>query len=86
MDSRVPCPRYKGFVVEPVPAQPHLSLGSTQKSNEDKCHDFENKKVKDFFCTKHNVQYVLHKINLYPMFAVYMYKNIDMLKSKHYTR
>jgi hypothetical protein len=39
----------KGFVVEPVPAQPHLSPGSTQKSNEGKCHDFENKKGKDFF-------------------------------------
>jgi hypothetical protein len=39
----------KGFVVEPVPAQPHLSPGSTQKSNECKCHDFENKKGKDFF-------------------------------------
>jgi hypothetical protein len=36
-------------VVEPVPAQPHLSPGSTQKSNEGKCHDFENKKGKDFF-------------------------------------
>jgi hypothetical protein len=78
----------KGFVVEPVPPQPHLSPGSTQKSNEGKCHDFENKKGKDsfffffFFCTKHNIQYVLHKINLYPMFAVYMYENIDMLKSK----
>jgi hypothetical protein len=49
VDSRVPCPRYKGFVVEPVPAQPHLSPGSTQKSNESKCHDFENKKGKDLF-------------------------------------
>ena len=39
----------KGFVVEPVPARPHLSPGSTQKSNEGKCHDFENKKGKDFF-------------------------------------
>jgi hypothetical protein len=58
--------------VEPVLAQPHLSPGSTQKSNECKCHDFENKKGKDFFCTKHNIQYVLHKINLYPMFAVYI--------------
>ena len=86
MASCVPCPRYKGFVVEPVPAQPHLSPGLTQKSNEGECHDFENKKGKDFFCTKHNIQYVLHKINLYPMFAVYMYKNIDMLKSKYNTR
>jgi hypothetical protein len=77
----------KGFVVEPVLAQPHLSPGSTQKSNEGKCHDFENKKGKDFFfCTKQNIRYVLHKIRLYPMFAVYMYKNIDMLKSKHYMR
>jgi hypothetical protein len=49
VDSRVPCPRYKGFVVELVPAQPHLSPGSTQKSNEGKSHDFENKKGKDFF-------------------------------------
>jgi hypothetical protein len=39
-----------------------------------------------FFCTKHNIEYVLQKINLYPMFALYMYKNIDILKSKHYTR
>ena len=42
----------------------HLSLGSTQKSNEGKCHDFENKKGKDFFFffhTKHNIQYVLQK-------------------------
>ena len=39
----------KGFMVEPVLAQPHLSSGSTQKSNEGKCHDFENKKGKDFF-------------------------------------
>jgi hypothetical protein len=39
----------KGFVVEPVPAQPHLSPGSTQKSNECICHDFESKKGKDFF-------------------------------------
>jgi hypothetical protein len=39
----------KGFVVEPVLARPHLSPGSTQKSNEGKCHDFENKKGKDFF-------------------------------------
>ena len=39
----------KGFVVEPILAQPHLSSGSTQKSNEGKCHDFENKKGKDFF-------------------------------------
>ena len=39
----------KGFVVEPVLTQPHLSPGSTQKSNECKCHDFENKKRKDFF-------------------------------------
>ena len=39
----------KGFVVEPVPARPHLSPGSTQKFNEGKCHDFENKKGKDFF-------------------------------------
>ena len=76
----------KGFVVEPVPAQPHLSPGSTQKSNECKCHDFENKKGKDFFVQSTIYKYVLHKINLYPMFAVYMYKNIDMLKSKHYTR
>jgi hypothetical protein len=62
----------KGFVVEPVLAQPHLSPGSTQKSNECICHDFESKKGKDFFCTKHNIQYVLHKINLYPMFAVHI--------------
>jgi hypothetical protein len=62
----------KGFVVEPVLAQPHLSPGSTQTSNECKCHDFENKKGKDFFYTKHSIQYVLHKINLYPMFAVYI--------------
>jgi hypothetical protein len=62
----------KGFVVEPVPAQPHLSPGSTQKSNECKCHDFESKKGKRLFCTRHNIQYVLHKINLYPMFAVYI--------------
>ena len=27
----------------------HLSPGSTQKSNECKCHDFKNKKGKDFF-------------------------------------
>jgi hypothetical protein len=27
----------------------HLSPGSTHKSNEGKCHDFENKKEKDFF-------------------------------------
>jgi hypothetical protein len=27
----------------------HLSPGSTQKSNEGKCHDFENKMGKDFF-------------------------------------
>ena len=46
----------------------------------------KTKRKKTFFCTKHNIQYVLHKINLYPMFAVYMYKNIGMLKSKHYTR
>ena len=39
----------KGFVVEPIPAQPHLSPGSTQKSNEGKCHDFESKREKTFF-------------------------------------
>ena len=27
---------------------------------------------------------ILQKLNLYPMFAVYMYKNIDMHKSKYY--
>ena len=86
MDSRVPCPRYKrvrgGACTSPAPPE----SGFDPKSNEGKCHDFENKKGNDFFCTKHNIQYVLHKINLYPMFAVYMYKNIDMLKSKQYTR
>ena len=35
-------------MVELVPAQPHLSPGSTQKSNEGKCHDFENKREKTF--------------------------------------
>ena len=74
----------KGFMVEPVPARPHLSPGSTQKSNE--CSWFWKQKGKRLFCTKHNIWYVLHKINLYSMFAIYMYKNIDMLKSKHYTR
>ena len=48
----------KGFVVEPVPAQPHLSPGSTQKSNEDKCHDFENEKGKDFFFFLYKAQYI----------------------------
>ena len=46
----------KGFVVEPVPAQPHLSLGSTQKSNEGKCHDFENKREKTFL---YKAQYII---------------------------
>ena len=46
----------KGFVVEPVPAQPHLSPGSTQKSNEGKCHDFENKREKTFL---YKAQYII---------------------------
>jgi hypothetical protein len=76
----------KGFVVEPVLAQPHLSPGSTQKSNECICHDFESKKGKDFFVQSTIYNMCCIKKNLYPMFAVYMYKNIDMLKSKQYTR
>jgi hypothetical protein len=47
----------KGFVVEPVPAQPHLSPGSTQKSNECICHDFESKKGKRLFLYK--AQYII---------------------------
>uniref|UniRef100_A0A2N9HCR7 Uncharacterized protein n=1 Tax=Fagus sylvatica TaxID=28930 RepID=A0A2N9HCR7_FAGSY len=31
VDSRVPCPRYKGFVVEPVPAQPPPESGFDPK-------------------------------------------------------
>ena len=46
----------------------------------------KTKREKTFFVQGTIYKYVLHKINLYPMFAVYMYKNIDMLKSKHYTR
>jgi hypothetical protein len=46
----------------------------------------KTKREKIFFRTKHNIEYVLQEINLYPMSAVYMYNNIDMLKSKHYTR
>jgi hypothetical protein len=40
-----------------------------------------------FFFLQNTIQNMCcKKINIYPMFAVYMYKNIDMLKSKHYTR
>ena len=75
----------KGFVVEPVLAQPHLSPGSTQKSNECKCHDFENKKRKDFF-----VQSTIYNMCCIKQISIlcsqFIYKNIDMPKSKHYTR
>ena len=44
-----PGPRYKRVRDGSVPADNHLSSGSTHKSNNGKCHDFENKKGKDFF-------------------------------------
>ena len=37
----------------------HLSPSSTQKSNEGKCHDFENKKGKDFFFFLYKAQYTI---------------------------
>jgi hypothetical protein len=46
----------------------------------------KTKREKTFFVQSTIYNLCCIKQNLYPMFIVYMYMNIDMLKSKYYTR